>query len=118
MIFIILNHLLCSDNASQSTQPRPKIFDGSFFTILKEENGKIEAKCTECNEVKKGSSSSTGNFYRHYKSKHATRVKALEDHSKQKNNFADPPKVQKSLRQAAISDILRCTTADDVRNHL
>lgn len=56
--------------------------DGTFFTIEQNENGKIMAKCMECQEVKKGNIFSTGNFINHYKSKHSSRVKSLEAYLK------------------------------------
>lgn len=60
----------------------PKIFDGTFYTIEKVIVDKIEARCMECSEVRKGDISSTGNFKNHYKSKHPDGFKALEQYLK------------------------------------
>lgn len=44
--------------------------------------GKIEAICNQCKEIKKGLTSSTGNFIAHYKSKHNDLVPAMEEYLK------------------------------------
>lgn len=55
----------------------PKILDGNFYTVTSSTDGKIEAKCIECNKIVKGSNASTGNFKIHYKT-HGASYQRLE----------------------------------------
>ena len=46
----------------------PCILDGTFFTIIDNNDGKIVAKCVNCvNKTISGSLASTSNFLRHVK---------------------------------------------------
>lgn len=60
------------------------------------------ARCGECGEVKKGNIFSTGNFINHYKSKHSSRVKALEDYLK-KTGPENAVENSNTVRQPAIT---------------
>lgn len=60
----------------------PRALDGTFFEIVKECGEKIEAKCKQCDEIKKGSIKSTGNFLNHYKARHPKEFENLEKHVK------------------------------------
>lgn len=59
-------------DAKKSKASIPRILDGKFFAVVKNENGKIEAVCQHCNETKKGHLTSTGNFKNHFRYKHPT----------------------------------------------
>lgn len=56
----------------QAKKPKlAKVFDGTYFTIVEHDEIKknISAKCTNCvikENIIRGSSSSTGNFFKHY----------------------------------------------------
>lgn len=64
----------------------PKIFYGKYFSIISNDEGKIEARCIECREVKKGHVTSTGNFKNHYRSRHMTLVSEMESYLKSKGD--------------------------------
>lgn len=70
-----------SRNDSLEKEP-PKILQGRFYEIIDRKNGKVTAKCKECNGIKKGTDSSTGNFIMHYKLKHPALTKTLNDYLK------------------------------------
>lgn len=65
----------------------PRVLDGTFFEIIKQDDDKVEAKCRECSEIKKGCIKSTGNFLNHYKARHAQEYVDLEMHTKHKNTL-------------------------------
>lgn len=91
---------------------KPKILDGTFYEILAEnEDGGIKAKCTECDEVKKGRCTSTGNFKSHYKLKHEARVKDLEKYLRESD--ASKP----TLRQKDIPESISITSPKVVRRY-
>lgn len=58
----------------------PRILDGLFYSILVQKGDNVEARCNDCNEVKKGNINSTGNFLSHFKKKHAERLDKLNEH--------------------------------------
>lgn len=67
---------------------------------------KIDARCMECSEVKKGFITSTGNFKTHYKSKHPGRFKALEEYLKGSNSSNGTAKVkQPTMPQVFASTV-------------
>lgn len=74
--------------------------DGTYFTILTNLEGKIEAKCNNCKEIKKGVMSSTGNYLAHYKAKHKDKYPAVEEYLKKKSEHVLVTKV----KQPAIID--------------
>lgn len=125
MNFILLCLKTISDDPSavssnDQTEHIPKILDGTFFTIIKkvkeEKNGKttwkVEVKCKECGEVKRGSKDSTGNFFRHYRSVHPDRVKAAEEYVAQ---FIKTPNLRKTTpRQPDIRAYAQDISADSV----
>lgn len=59
----------CTKKPRKEKEP-PKILKGRFYQITCQKEGKVWAKCTECDEIKKGDENSTGNFIAHYRSKH------------------------------------------------
>lgn len=76
-----------SDSLTKVPEPKrkkvvPRALDGIFFEIVKECGEKIEAKCKQCEEIKKGNIKSTGNFLNHYKTKHPKEFEHLEKHVK------------------------------------
>lgn len=60
----------------------PRILNGTFYEIISESGDKVEAKCNECFQIKKGSFKSTGNFIVHYKNKHPNEYSQLDKHIK------------------------------------
>lgn len=90
----------------------PKILDGKYFAVDSNNDGKLLAKCTECNEMKKGYISSTGNFINHYKSKHPSQVKSLEEYLKKIN--VDKTNDRTTNRQASIPEIVQGTSDERV----
>lgn len=80
----------------------PKIFDGTFYTVEKVTMEKIEARCIECSEVRKGDITSTGNFKNHYKSKHPGRLKVLEEYLKK--STSETPIIK--VHQPTISQVI------------
>lgn len=60
----------------------PRVLDGTFYEIINECDGKVEAKCKECSKIKKGCIRSTGNFLNHYKIRHAQEYTNLEKYAK------------------------------------
>lgn len=75
-------------SAKRAKLSLPRILDGKFFSVDSHVEGKIEARCTECNEVKKGQITSTGNFKNHYRIKHSSTMSALEAYLKGKSDEA------------------------------
>lgn len=92
-----------TNNAESLSPPRkkakiPKIFDGKFFEIVSiDDQERVEAKCMECLEIKKGNVKSTGNFKTHYK-KHTTRLAELESYLKTNSSLPAHPK-QSDIRE-------------------
>lgn len=72
--------------SAKKAKSKPRIFDGTFYEILKEEGGNVEARCLECLETKKGNMSSTGNFLGHIRTKHPSLAEKLKNHLEQKHN--------------------------------
>lgn len=95
----------------------PKILDGTFYSTKENdkqnEDGKIDAICTECNEPKKGHIASTGNFKMHYKMKHPSRFKDLENYLQKSamNNNKSP------FRQPVLNEFTNSTTVVSFRDY-
>lgn len=64
----------------------PRILDGKYFQLLSRSGENISVRCTECNEIKKGSIKSTGNFKTHYRIKHIGLFESLNIYLKQKSD--------------------------------
>lgn len=89
-------------STSDQTQPPPKkirkncpkILDGKFYEVEKPDeisiDGKVSARCTVCNQIRKGNVRSTGNFINHYRSSHLTIFNELEEYL-QKPERSDTP---------------------------
>lgn len=56
----------------------PRILQGTFFEIVNNCDGRIDAKCTNCSQNSRGLLTSTGNFKSHYKLKHPALLSSLE----------------------------------------
>lgn len=102
----IISLIVLDQETTQEPTPKkrksiPKILDGRYYAIEKNEEGKIEAKYTTCNQMKKGNISSTGNFIAHFKSKHPAAFKELDEYLK--NTRAEDGK--NCLRQTFLTDI-------------
>lgn len=88
----------------------PKIFDGKFFEIEKniDTDGNVQAKCTSCNETKKGNISSTGNYLKHYEKKHPLKLNELKSHLKGITNE------NKRSQQPKLDDVQQTMTTEKV----
>lgn len=75
----------------------PRVLDGKFYEVLSENGNKIEAKCMQCFEIKKGYITSTGNFITHYKNKHPTQYISLNSHVKFRNKYDQQPPIVENL---------------------
>lgn len=110
---IVFPALFYKEEAQQTKRqkrPLPRILDGMFFRVdsyvgIKTDE-KVEAVCTECGEVKKGNTNSTGNFKTHYSKMHSAKSKELEQYLKGND-------LKSKLRQPEITEALQVHT--DVR---
>lgn len=95
---------LVENNAETLSPPRkkkklPKILDGKIFEIVSiDDEERVEAKCMECLEIRKGNAKSTENFKTHYK-KHSSRWPELEMYLKTNTPLLDNSK-QSDIREA------------------
>lgn len=80
----------------------PKILDGTFYTFIKDVDGVIYARCNECDEVKKGAISSTGNYKTHYKSRHKSKFPDLEAYLEKDKKPVD----KKVVQQTSLPDMI------------
>lgn len=84
----------------------PKILDGKFYSIVSndESTNKVEVKCVDCGELKRGFLSSTGNFKTHFARRHKSRFIELEEHLKDESNDVNVNKntnsAQPSIRES------------------
>lgn len=69
----------------------PRILDNKYFVIVKREGENVVVRCTECNELKKGSITSTGNFLKHYRTRHGAMMPKVEEHLKSKRPTNSKP---------------------------
>lgn len=101
---ILLLIFLANENSEPDAKrpKKPKVLDGTFFSIEKRDGDAVEATCSECQETKKGNVNSTGNFISHYKSKHAGRLNELKNYLKK--STSERPVKAKSDRQPSISE--------------
>lgn len=93
----------------------PKIFDGKFFTITRETSEQIDARCSACEEVKKGKITSTGNFLTHYRLKHQEEFKNLKEYLKSSQNEKQPNE-SKAVKQPTITESFHSISTDSVRS--
>lgn len=107
---------------NQSIQPpvkkakkTPRILDGTFYSIVSNNDGKIEATCCECGDIRKGDISSTGNFKTHYKLTHPSKMKQLEDYLK-KVELVQTEGGTKQLKQLEICNVQPPISQDKVYN--
>lgn len=56
----------------------PRILDGTFYQVESIDGDNVVAKCKECDQSRKGSLKSTGNFLSHFRSAHSERSEELE----------------------------------------
>lgn len=96
----------------------PKILDGTYFSITsRNDDDHVEARCSECDEVKKGKLSSTGNYITHYRLKHKEKVEKLMQYLK-KSIEEFGLNDTKTVKQAPINEILQNTSTDSVSNNI
>lgn len=75
--------------------------DGKFFDIIAKSGEYVSASCCECNEIKKGSVKSTGNFKSHYRLKQSPLLEKLNAYLK--NQLDDKATTQLTLNQLNLS---------------
>lgn len=82
------------------------MFDGKYFIVESQDNntGSIEARCTACNETKKGNISSTGNFLSHYQKKHPSEISELKQYLKNRKLLTN------NLKQPILQEVLQSVT--------
>lgn len=78
--------------------------DGIYYVIQKNDDGKIEAKCQDCGDIRKGSLSSTGNFKSHYSKKHPSAFKEMEEYLKR--DEPDECVEKANITQPSLNDML------------
>lgn len=98
-----------SEPPAKKPKKLPKILNGTFYRIESETHGNIQAICTTCGEVKKGSIFSTGNFLTHYKNKHNSKLKDLKASLKN-----DDKTVTAKSNQPTLSDVVNVITPGKV----
>lgn len=81
-----------SPDHGQNAKRQRKMFDGKFYTLNdNDDENTAVAQCMLCT-IKptfiRGSHSSTGNFYKHFKRVHTERVDELKDHGDSKTKPA------------------------------
>lgn len=91
----------------------PKILDGKYFEIVSsvDVDGNLTAKCTICDEEKKGNIASTGNFLKHFNLKHPLRLNELKLYTRK--NVGEKEQKQQQLK---IPDVIDATDAVQVCN--
>lgn len=108
-------NIIDADNRQSAKKAKlslPRILDGKFFSVDLHIEGKIEARCTECNEVKKGHITSTGNFKNHYRIKHTSHMSSLETYLKGKSDEAVD--TQSKPRQPTMTEFASNVNPDKV----
>lgn len=73
-------------STSKKKRTIPKILDGTYYEIVKEDEDNVDVKCCECGEIKKGNIKTTGNFLTHYQKKHPASVGNLREHLEKKSS--------------------------------
>lgn len=84
-----------------------KILDGTYYVVESVDGDNIQARCAvdSCGVVRKGTKTSTGNFYSHYIKKHPQLVDALRAYNKP---------VPTQVTQPTISDMLPSNALEKV----
>lgn len=86
--------------------------DGIFYEIVSQCGTKMEAKCMQCFEIKKGNENSTGNFIIHYKNKHPLVYPKLDQHIKFRNQSVvaqvKQPLIMEQLTPLTMREVLAC----------
>lgn len=92
-----------SETSNQNIQPAkkqrsvPRLLDGRYYVLEADNDGKIEARCTNCGELRKGHINSTGNFLNHYRTKHASMMTDVEQYINRTNEVGDVKIVQSTI---------------------
>lgn len=89
---------------SKKQKKYPKILDGKYYKVQNDTDGNIEAICTICEEMRKGSIYSTGNFLSHYRNRHQSMIQDLKEHTK-----PDTVKKKPSLNQPTLAEVMAAT---------
>lgn len=87
-----------SPQVAKKPKKYPKILDGKFYTIHKEDGDNIVAICNSCTKLNtvNGTYSSTGNFRSHYKRIHFEKLDELDTYTMKKKSEKNHPNVMSS----------------------
>lgn len=113
-VIYIINHKGTNEDAPMEEPPTkkqrsiPRLLDGRYYTIVTDLDGKIEAKCITCDELRKGNIKSTGNFLNHYRTKHLSLVVEIEKYINRTNEK------DTSVQPAVVSLVGPAISKDDV----
>lgn len=89
----------------------PKLLDGRYFTIVKSDGDKIEAVCSICKKIRKGSIKSTGNFMDHITNEH-------KEISNEVNLYKKSSAVIKKNAQRTMPEMVKkAFNLENVRSH-
>lgn len=102
-----------SEPPPKKKKNNPKILDGTFYSIVSNKDDKVEAKCSDCSKIVKGSVTSTGNFKSHYKM-HPDSLKRLEQHLQNNDSALTNGNLAKTLKQPAIQTLLPSVSEEQV----
>lgn len=87
-------------NSAKKSKKLPKFFDGTYYELIDYDGQSVnvQAKCNECKRTIKGSITSTGNFYKHYRLSHQDVFQSIKEYcEKSENKPAFPKKNQPTL---------------------
>lgn len=88
----------------------PKILDGKYFDVESIDTaGKLKAKCMTCNEIKSGKITSTGNYLKHYETRHELKFQELKIYTKSKDE-----NTKNQLQQPKLGQMLTAIRPEDV----
>lgn len=68
------------------THSIPRLLDGKYFSIVRNDDSKITAKCMICGRSRKGDLKSTGNFMDHFTSCHPNLVNEVNTYKRQRKS--------------------------------
>lgn len=88
----------------------PKLLDGKYFSIVKRDGTKVEAKCENCGLIRKGTVTSTGNFMEHIRKMHSSIVSEAETYRK----LGSTDEKLEKIRDLTIKEMFKKFTKEDV----
>lgn len=101
-------------NLPRAKRPRieiPKLLDGKYFTITKQDGFRVEATCSRCQTIRKGDINSTGNFMTHIRRKHPDLIEAVNLYKKSKEDII----VTSVKTQKTLNEMMKPYTTEEVQ---